>query len=51
VTAREARRERLERAADRLGELEAALAETQLELQKQLAETALRRVRSGSCGL
>jgi len=37
VTAREARRRRLERAAERLGELERALDETRLALQQQLA--------------
>jgi hypothetical protein len=41
VTAREARRERLEQAAERLGELEQALDETRLELQRQLAENSV----------
>jgi regulator of replication initiation timing len=40
MTAREARRERLERAAEQLGELEQALDETRLALQQQLAENS-----------
>lgn len=40
MTAREARRQRLESAAERLGELEQALDETRLALQAQLAENS-----------
>lgn len=40
MTAREARRRRLERAAERLGELEQALDEMRLALQQQLAENS-----------
>lgn len=40
MTAREARRQRLEQAAERMGELESALDETRLALQQQLAENS-----------
>ena len=40
VTARELRRQRLESAAERLGELEQAVDETRLALQAQLAENS-----------
>lgn len=40
MTARELRRERLERAGERLAELEAELAHTQLALAKQLEENS-----------
>jgi hypothetical protein len=41
MTARELRRQRLEHAAERLGELEAALTDTQEALQRQLAENSV----------